>query len=57
MRFYTCNCKWSYVIGRRKVFGPLYPDSVPRMMSRKEFKLWYGDCTRDMHMKDESNHD
>lgn len=54
MRFFTCCCGWSYVVGKRHVYGAIwpmgigtYPDALSpsaRMMTRAEWEDWYADC-------------
>lgn len=54
MKLVTCCCNWSYVIGRKKVYGPIwaaglgeYPDllnSTQRIMPRSRFEGDYADC-------------
>lgn len=55
MRYFTCCCDWSYVIGKKKVYGPIwpigigtYPDALSnsqRIMSHEMFKEGYSDCS------------
>jgi hypothetical protein len=54
MRLFTCCCGWSYVIGRKRVYGAIWAFGIgefpqllsnsQRMMTRAEFKDWYADC-------------
>jgi hypothetical protein len=54
MRLFRCCCGWSYVIGRKKVYGPIYPMGIgtypgalantQRMMTREQFAENYADC-------------
>lgn len=54
MRLLRCCCGWSYVIGRKQVYGAIYPmgigsfpdalSSTQRMMSLEQFKEEYADC-------------
>lgn len=54
MRMYECRCGWSYVVGKKRVYGPIYRTGIgdfpndlapsQRMMTRKEWKDRYGDC-------------
>jgi hypothetical protein len=54
VKLFRCCCGWSYVIGRKKVYGAIWPmgvGSLPgalsptqRMMTRAEFQDWYADC-------------
>jgi hypothetical protein len=57
MTLFKCCCDWSFVIGKKKVFGPIYPVGLPghftgpsgcmhvgRMMPRAEFDDAYADC-------------
>jgi hypothetical protein len=54
MRLFHCCCGWSYVVGKRKVYGAIYPMGIgdypdalantQRMMTRAEWEDWYGDC-------------
>ena len=58
MRVFDCCCKWRFVIGRKRVYGPIYAIGLPghytgpqgchtqgRMMTREEFDDWYADCS------------
>jgi hypothetical protein len=54
VRLFACCCEWSYVIGKRRVYGPIYrcgigdfPEmlaSSQRMMTREQFEDEYADC-------------
>lgn len=54
MRLFECCCKWKYIIGSKKVYGPIYPAGIgefpellsntQRMMSREQFEDEYADC-------------
>ena len=54
MNLFECCCGWSFVVGRKKVYGAIYPAGIgqfpdllantQRMMPRKEFEDWYSDC-------------
>ena len=54
MTLFRCCCGWSYVVGRRKVYGAIWPMGIgdfpdalsnsQRMMSREEWADQYGDC-------------
>jgi hypothetical protein len=54
VKFWTCCCGWSYVVGKRRVYGAIwpmgigtYPDALnpsARMMMRAEWEDWYADC-------------
>jgi hypothetical protein len=54
MELFKCCCGWSYVIGRKRVYGAIYPMGIgdfpgalantQRMMTRVEFADWYSDC-------------
>jgi hypothetical protein len=54
VRFFTCCCGWSYVVGKRRVYGAIwpmgigtYPDALSpsaQMMTRAVWKDWYADC-------------
>ena len=57
VELFECCCHWSYVVGRKRVFGPIYPVGLPghftgrsgcmhvgRMMTREEFADYYSDC-------------
>ena len=54
MRYFTCCCGWSYVIGKRNVYGAIWPMEIgdfpsalsnsQRMMTREEWADWYSDC-------------
>ena len=54
MRLFTCCCTWSYVIGKKHVYGAIwamgigdFPDALSpsqRMMTRGEWADQYADC-------------
>jgi len=54
VRYFTCCCGWSYVIGRKRVYGAIYPTGIgefpgnlaptQRLMTRAEFEDSYADC-------------
>lgn len=54
MRLFRCCCRWSFVIGRKQVYGPIYPIGIgtfPRALSntqtmrtRDEWADSYADC-------------
>lgn len=52
MREFICTCDWMFIVGRKRVFGPVFKAPgehqaywhVGRMMTRKQFKDQYGDC-------------
>jgi len=54
MRLFKCCCGWSFVIGRKHVYGAIYPmgigdfpgalASTQHMMTRAEFEDMYADC-------------
>ena len=54
MTYFTCCCGWSYVIGKRRVYGAIWPCGIgdfpamlsptQRMMSQAEWSDWYADC-------------
>jgi hypothetical protein len=54
MNLFRCCCGWAYVIGRKQVYGAIYPVGIgdfpdalantQRMMSREDFGDWYADC-------------
>jgi hypothetical protein len=47
MKMFTCQCKWTFLVGKKKVYGPIYEGSSPRVMPRKEFDELYADCAAD----------
>jgi len=45
MKEFTCGCGWKYIVGKRRVYGPLYEKSAThRMMTIEDWRLQYGDC-------------
>ena len=53
MTRFTCTCTWMFIIGKRRVYGPIWLLGLPghprchntgRMMSRKRFTEEYSDC-------------
>ena len=58
MKVFDCCCRWRFIIGHKRVYGPIYAIGLPghftgphgchtqgRMMSRAEFDDWYADCS------------
>lgn len=47
MRIFTCRCEYRYIVGKKNVYGPIFPNKsagVARLMTRKEWKGQYADC-------------
>jgi hypothetical protein len=52
VKLFTCTCEWVFVVGRKRVFGPMFPGPgehnaywhVGRMMTREQFADEYADC-------------
>ncbi len=54
MKLWRCSCKWSYVIGRKNVYGPIWPmgigdfpdalSNTQQMMTRAQWEDEYSDC-------------
>jgi hypothetical protein len=54
VKLFTCCCGWSYVIGKKQVYGAIWPmgigefpgalSNTQRMMTRDYFGDWYADC-------------
>ena len=54
MRLFRCCCGWSYVIGRKNVYGAIrqmgigdFPRALAptqKLMTRAAFEAYYGDC-------------
>jgi hypothetical protein len=53
VRQFDCSCGWRFIVGRRHVYGPLYPLGLPgdyggwvkgRMMTRDEWEETESDC-------------
>ena len=54
MRLVKCCCDWSFIIGRKHVYGAIYPaglgqfpdllSNTQRIMTREQFKEDYNDC-------------
>jgi len=57
MREFTCTCTWRFIVGKKRVFGPVFEMGLPghfsgrtgcyhvgHMMSREEFEDEYADC-------------
>lgn len=54
MKLFRCCCGWSYVIGKKKVYGPIYKmgigtyptalSNTQRMMTREQFEDENSDC-------------
>jgi hypothetical protein len=54
---FDCTCKWRFIVGKKRVYGPIYPIGLPghyngehgchsrgRMLTREEFEENYSDC-------------
>jgi hypothetical protein len=61
MKLFTCCCGWSFVVRKKRVFGPMYelgslghfsgPNGchhAGRMMTREEFADEYADCAAEL---------
>lgn len=54
MKPFMCCCGWSYVIGKKRVYGPIYEmgigdfpkalSNTQRLMNRAAFEDQYADC-------------
>ena len=52
MRKFTCTCEYVFIVGKKRVFGPMFSGPgehqhywhVGRMMSREQFEDEYSDC-------------
>ena len=57
MRVFDCSCEWRFIVGKKQVYGPIYPIGLPghfngehgchargRMMTRAEWEDSYSDC-------------
>jgi hypothetical protein len=54
VKLFTCCCGWSYVIGKKNVYGAIWECGIgdfpkmlsnsQRMMTREVFGEWYSDC-------------
>jgi len=54
VKLFTCCCGWSYVVGKKRVYGPIYSMGIgtypsglspcQRMMTREAFEDQYADC-------------
>ena len=44
MKVFKCACSWSFVVGKRKVYGPVDSGVTPLMMSLAEFSDSHRDC-------------
>jgi hypothetical protein len=57
VKLFDCPCKWRFLVGKKKVYGPIYAHDLPghftgpsgchtqgRMMSREQFEDDYADC-------------
>lgn len=66
MKLFKCTCGWSYIVGKRKVYGPIFGPpttaiavrdaSCAHMMTRDEFKGGYGDCAIRMNRQTDERH-
>jgi hypothetical protein len=41
---FDCECKYRFIIGNKKIYGPIGPDLKARMMTHLEWIEDYGDC-------------
>lgn len=47
MNLFTCRCGWSYLLGRKRFYGPIFDGgdaSSARMQPIEQFEEGYGDC-------------
>ena len=54
MKQFGCCCGWSYIVGAKHVYGPIYPQGIgnypnalapsQRLMGRKYWAQSYSDC-------------
>lgn len=54
MKLFKCCCNWSYVVGKKQVYGAIYemgigdfPTALANtqwMMTREQFEYYYADC-------------
>lgn len=57
MIVFDCTCKWRFIVGKKRIYGPIYPIGLPghyngehgchsrgQMMGREEFEENYSDC-------------
>ena len=60
MNEFTCTCGWQYIIGKKKVYGPIWHQpshgelmlcGKGRMMSREVFEDDYADCAYEYNHK------
>lgn len=50
MKIFECQCKFKFIIGNKKVWGPIFDDGnalAAHMMTLEEFEEQYGDCMTD----------
>lgn len=40
MKVWTCRCEWTWVIGKNKVFGPIFEDNTASTARLQPRKLW-----------------
>jgi hypothetical protein len=64
MQKYTCYCRLIYIVGKKQVYGPIYPYAAldgeklsgdqlkaARFMTVDEFIHGYSDCSADFYGK------
>lgn len=47
MKVFTCRCKYTYIVGKKNVYGPITPNKsadAARLMTHKTWKEQYADC-------------
>lgn len=63
MKLWDCQCTYRFLIGRTKVYGPIWPSGLPgheqcysqgRLMTRDEFEDQYADCDYKYKNRDKS---
>lgn len=58
MKVHDCCCQWRFIIGKRRVYGPIYAIGLAghftgptgchtqgRMITRMQFDIEYADCS------------
>ena len=57
MEVFTCECGWTWVVGKKKVFGPIYEDNQAHnavMQSREIWQEGYSCSTSYEHVSRET---
>lgn len=47
MRVFKCRCNWTWIIGKKRVYGPIFEDNdagCARLRAVEDWREEYADC-------------